>query len=94
MSHICNYYCTPPVHAYKLLTHPAITEGRIRAQYLLQGKQVERIVPAREADVDQWRTECTRGWQEGDLRVVEVPEALRTASVPWLVFLRHGEERT
>ena len=88
MLHSCNYYCPPPVHAYKLLTAPGFTEAQIRASYARQGRQVDRTRPAPEADIAQWQQECRRGWTERDRHGRPVTLSPSYATQPWLVWLR------
>ena len=92
MPHSCNYFCTPPLHAYPLLARPGFTAERIIASYARHGKRIECVVPAREADIPAWQKICTHAWTEMGSEDHRIAIAPPYATMPWVVFLR-AEER-
>ena len=92
MPHTCTYFCTPPLHAHRLLAAPWMTSERILESYARQGKHVERIVPAREADIPAWQKDCTQAWNETSRDRHHLAMAPPYATVPWIVFLRHEKK--
>ena len=55
--HICNTFCSPPIHCKRVLASAEWTFADIRRHYRNRlGWHFLRLVPAREADVAQWRS--------------------------------------
>ena len=73
MAHVCTLYCTPPVHAHRLLRLAPEDEAAIRHEYTQLGCDVRTIKPVLEFDLATWRQYMSNSVCEEDGQVVYRP---------------------
>jgi hypothetical protein len=55
MPHVCHWYCTPPIHAHRLLRSSPNDEAQIRHEYTQLGVDIQAVRPVLEFDLQDWR---------------------------------------
>ena len=96
--HTCSYYCVGTTHAVRVLTITSDVEAswtiaRALAQRYYGEYVVVDLLPAREADVAQWRAAMERHgpMTTSGQRPAHVPVP-RNVMYPWLLFVREPAE--
>lgn len=90
MAHTCSIYCGEGVHAYEVLATPNNTALTVAAHLRCHGFEVHDVRPAREADVEQWRTQMVTTYCHNQCYEAS-EEDMRDQTVPWLALIRMPE---